>query len=43
LGWRNVGLDGVVLQQENYDKSRFQLFHRSVLYQGRGTGDATPE
>ncbi|MGC9514862.1 GNAT family N-acetyltransferase [Methanocrinis sp.] len=39
LGERNIGLDGVVLQQENYKKSGFQLFHRSVRYQGRGTGD----
>ncbi len=37
---RNVGLDGVVEQQENYKKSGFQLFHRSVRYQGMRTGDA---
>jgi hypothetical protein len=38
---RNVGLDGVIEQQENYKKSGFQLIHRSVRYQGTGTGDGT--
>ncbi|HII06657.1 MAG TPA: GNAT family N-acetyltransferase [Methanotrichaceae archaeon] len=36
---RRVGLDGVVEQQENYKKSGFQFIHRSVRYQGEGTGD----
>jgi len=39
LRGRNVGLDGVMEQQENYKKSGFQLLHRSVRYQGTGTGD----
>ncbi len=38
LKGRNVGLDSVVEQQETYKKSGFQLFHRSVRYQGTGSG-----
>lgn len=34
----NVGLDGVVAQQDNYRKSGFQLAHRNVRYEGRGPG-----
>lgn len=41
LEGRNVGLDGVILQQENYKKSGFQLIHRSVRYQGTASGDRT--
>lgn len=42
LGGRNVGLDGVVAQQENYKKSGFRLAYRNVRYQGlvRGIGCA---
>ena len=32
----NVGLDGVVEQQENYLKSGFKLAHRNVRYEGFG-------
>jgi hypothetical protein len=39
LEGRNVGLDGVLLQQENYKKSGFKLTHRSVRYQGTVAGD----
>jgi len=39
LGERNVGLDGVVGEQENYKKSGFRLLHRSIRFQGTGTGD----
>ena len=39
LGERNVGLDGVVGEQENYKKSGFRLLHRSVRFEGTGTGD----
>ncbi|WP_246317690.1 GNAT family N-acetyltransferase [Desulfoluna butyratoxydans] len=41
LGWlqgRNVGLDGVVAQQDNYKKSGFKLAYRNVRYEGRGGG-----
>jgi ribosomal protein S18 acetylase RimI-like enzyme len=41
LEGRNVGLDGVIEQQENYKKSGFQLIHRSVRYQGTASGDGT--
>jgi len=35
LARRNVGLDGVVAQQDNYRKSGFALAHRNVRYAGR--------
>ncbi|NEQ50302.1 MAG: GNAT family N-acetyltransferase [Leptolyngbya sp. SIO3F4] len=38
LQGRNVGLDGVVAQQDNYIKSRFQLAHRNIRYEGVGNG-----
>jgi ribosomal protein S18 acetylase RimI-like enzyme len=41
LRGRNVGLDGVILQQENYKKSGFELIHRSVRYRGNGTDTGT--
>ncbi len=43
LAGRNVGLDGVVAQQENYRNSGFRLAHRNIRYAGRhvpgGSGD----
>lgn len=36
----NVGLDGVVAQQENYKRSGFKLAYRNIRYEGRGGGDA---
>ena len=36
LAGRNVGLDGVVEQQENYKKSGFKLAYRNVRYEGKG-------
>lgn len=36
LKGRNIGLDGVVDQQENYKKSGFTLAHRNVRYEGTG-------
>lgn len=34
-GARNIGLDGVVAQQENYKKSGFTLAYRNIRYAGR--------
>lgn len=35
LGGRNVGLDGVLAQQANYERSGFTLAYRNVRYEGR--------
>ncbi|MEM9264075.1 MAG: GNAT family N-acetyltransferase [Cyanobacteria bacterium P01_F01_bin.13] len=35
----NIGLDGVVAQQENYVKSGFGLAYRNIRYQGIGNGE----
>lgn len=34
LGYRNIGLDGVIAQQDNYKKSGFQLAYRNLRYEG---------
>ncbi len=36
LGNRNIGLDGVVAQQDNYWKSGFRLDYRNIRYEGLG-------
>ncbi|MBF0520728.1 MAG: GNAT family N-acetyltransferase [Nitrospirae bacterium] len=36
LGDRNIGLDGVLAQQENYKKSGFKLAYRNIRYEGTG-------
>lgn len=36
LKTQNIGLDGVVAQQENYKKSGFKLAYRNIRYQGVG-------
>ncbi|MBE7380584.1 MAG: GNAT family N-acetyltransferase [Leptolyngbya sp. SIO1E4] len=36
----NIGLDGVVAQQDNYLKSGFKLAYRNIRYEGRGDGVA---
>jgi len=40
---RQVGLDGVVAQQDNYRQSGFELAWRNVRYQGEGGAPATPD
>ena len=42
LEGRNVGLDGVVAQQNNYKKFGFKLAYRNIRYEGRG-GNNFPE
>jgi GNAT superfamily N-acetyltransferase len=37
----NIGLDGVVAQQDNYLKSGFQLAYRNIRYQGISPDSAT--
>lgn len=39
LSGRNIGLDGVVAQQNNYQKSGFKLAYRNIRYEGRGGGE----
>lgn len=38
LEGRNVGLDGVVAQQDNYRRSGFQLAYRNIRHEGRTRG-----
>jgi hypothetical protein len=38
LGARNVGLDGVLAQQANYERSGFAVAHHHVRYRGEGGG-----
>jgi GNAT superfamily N-acetyltransferase len=40
---QNIGLDGVVAQQENYKKSGFHLAYRHIRYAGTGIGSTTVE
>ncbi|GAM60811.1 GCN5-related N-acetyltransferase [Vibrio ishigakensis] len=40
LAGLNIGLDGVVDQQENYKKSGFKLAYRNIRYEGTGGGSA---
>lgn len=41
LNGRNIGLDGVIDQQENYRKSGFKLAYSNIRYEGKGGGDAS--
>jgi ribosomal protein S18 acetylase RimI-like enzyme len=41
LPTQNIGLDGVVEQQENYKKSGFKPAYRNIRYEGMGTNDST--
>ncbi|MBL1174963.1 GNAT family N-acetyltransferase [Pantanalinema sp. GBBB05] len=38
LAGRNIGLDGVVAQQSNYQKSGFKLAYRNIRYEGVSGG-----
>jgi ribosomal protein S18 acetylase RimI-like enzyme len=38
LDGRNIGLDGVLAQQNNYKKSGFKLAYSNIRYEGRGDG-----
>ena len=40
LDGRLIGIDGVVAQQENYQKAGFNPAHRNIRYQGVGTGES---
>lgn len=42
LKGRNIGLDGVVAQQDNYKKSGFKLAHRNIRYAGKSTRQPVP-
>lgn len=39
LKGRNIGLDGVTAQQDNYKKSGFKLAYRNIRYEGFGGGN----
>jgi GNAT superfamily N-acetyltransferase len=41
LKGRTIGLDGVLAQQQNYQRSGFRLAHRNIRYQGSGGGLST--
>lgn len=38
LNGRNIGLDGVIFQQDNYKKSGFKLAYRNIRYEGVSGG-----
>jgi GNAT superfamily N-acetyltransferase len=38
LGTQNIGLDGVLAQQENYKQSGFTLAYRNIRFEGIGVG-----
>lgn len=39
---RNIGLDGVIAQQENYEKSGFQIAYNHIRYETVGGGVVPP-
>ena len=43
LAGRCVGLDGVVAQQANYQRSGFELAYRNIRYQGEAGGVSAPD
>lgn len=42
LSGRNIGLDGVLAQQDNYKKSGFRLAHRNIRFSGKSTKSTLP-
>jgi GNAT superfamily N-acetyltransferase len=42
LSDRNIGLDGVLAQQDNYKKSGFKLAHRNIRFAGKSTKRSLP-
>ncbi|MCE9534751.1 MAG: GNAT family N-acetyltransferase [Planctomycetes bacterium] len=42
LGTRNVGLDGVLAQKSNYERSGFSFAYHHIRYQGEGGGTIPP-
>ncbi len=42
LSGRNIGLDGVLAQQDNYKKSGFKLAHRNIRFAGKSTKSTLP-
>lgn len=42
LRGRNIGLDGVLAQQDNYKKSGFKLAHRNIRFAGKSTRQQIP-
>lgn len=42
LAGRNIGLDGVLAEQDNYRRSGFKLAHRNIRYRGQGGGQMPP-
>ncbi len=42
LSGRNIGLDGVLAQQDNYKKSGFRLAHRNIRFAGKSTKSTLP-
>lgn len=43
LGERTIGLDGVVAQQANYQRSGFRTLYRNRRYEGVGGGEISPD
>lgn len=42
LSGRNIGLDGVLAQQDNYKKSGFKLAHRNIRFAGKSVKSTLP-
>lgn len=42
LSGRNIGLDGVLAQQDNYKKSGFKLAHRNIRFAGKSAKSTLP-